>query len=386
MKKLFLALIILLLFISLQISGQTWSGLTRLTWNTGVSDYPSIAVDTSDKIHVVWEDNTLDNYYFEIYYKRSTDGGSSWSGVTRLTWSKTTSTETSIAADTKNGIHVVWRCGKSGNYEIYYKRSTDGGSSWSGLTRLTWNSGWSASPSIVADIGSGIHVVWHDFTPGNAEIYYKRSLDSGATWSGVTRLTWNTGNSFRPSIAADTSGGIHVVWHDSTPGNDEIFYRRSTDSGTEWSALTRLSWNTGNSSFPAIAADTSSGIHVVWEDDTVGDGDIFYTRSTNSGATWTKRLTQLTWNAGKFLYPSIAADSGSGIHLVWADDRMGDWEIFYKQSTDSGGNWSGVTRLTWNAGDSWRSRLIAVNPGVGLHVVWEDNTPGNYEIFYKNRK
>lgn len=386
MKKIFFVFIILLLFISFQVSSQTWSGLTRLTWNSGWSTQPSIAADTGGRIHVVWGDNTPGIYICEIYYKRSTDGGSSWSGITRLTWSKTTSTETSIAADTKNGIHTVWRCGKSGNYEIYYKRSTDGGSSWSGITRLTWNSGWSASPSIAANTGSGIHVVWHDFTPGNADIYYKRSFDSGATWSGVTRLTWNTGNSFRPCIAVDTSGGIHVVWQDDTPGNNEIFYRRSTDSGTEWSVLTRLSWNSGSSNSPAISTDTSKGIHVVWEDGTVEDGDIFYTRSTNSGATWSKRLTRLTWNAGNFLYPSVASDSGSGIHLVWADDRMGNSEIFYKHSTDSGGNWSDVTRLTWNTGDSWRARLIAENPGGGLHVVWEDNTPGNQEIFYKNRK
>ena len=39
-------------------------------------------------------------------------------------------------------------------------------------------------------------------------------------------------------------------------------------------------------------------------------------------------------------------------------------------------------RLTWNYGGS-RSPAIAVDPSGNLHVVWSDDTPGNYEIFYK---
>jgi hypothetical protein len=47
------------------------------------------------------------------------------------------------------------------------------GQSWSVITRLTWNAGWSMWPSITADTDNRIHVVWHDDTQGNGEIYYK---------------------------------------------------------------------------------------------------------------------------------------------------------------------------------------------------------------------
>ncbi|HDT11228.1 MAG TPA: hypothetical protein ENN58_00670 [bacterium] len=98
-------------------------------------------------------------------------------------------------------------------------------SAWT-FKRLTWNSGSSQYPAIAVDSNNHIHVVWQDWTPGNQEIFYKKSTDSGANWSSQTRLTWNSGNSAYPAIAVGSDNHIHVVWHDFTPGNWEIFYKK----------------------------------------------------------------------------------------------------------------------------------------------------------------
>ena len=71
-----------------------------------------------------------------------------------------------------------------------------------------------------------VHVIWNDLTPGNFEIYYKKSLNGGTTWSGIARLTWNSGSSYSPDIAIDDNSDIHIVWHDDTPGDYEIYYRK----------------------------------------------------------------------------------------------------------------------------------------------------------------
>jgi hypothetical protein len=97
--------------------------------------------------------------------------------------------------------------------------------SWSGVIRLTWNSSLSVSPSIAADPGNGIHVVWSDYSPGHEEIFYKKSPGRGTTWLPAARLTWNSGNSYYTSLALDSGNGIHVVWQDETPGASEIYYR-----------------------------------------------------------------------------------------------------------------------------------------------------------------
>src|SRR4030095_12008333 len=84
-----------------------------------------------------------------------------------------------------------------------------------------------------------------------------------------------------------------------------------------------------------------------------------------------------------FNYKSIAADGPqqSEVHAVWYDDRDGNFEIYYKRSPDQGLSWGSDTRLTTNLGTSWFSTITV--SGMQVHVVWMDNRDGNYEIYYK---
>ncbi len=127
-------------------------------------------------------------------------------------------------------MHVVWHDNRDGNYEIYYKRSTDAGVSWGADTRLTNNTASSEYPSVAVS-GSVVHVVWRDDRDGNYEIYYKRSTDAGVSWGADTRLTNNTAYSSYPSVAVSGSV-VHVVWHDNRDGNWEIYYKRNPTGNT----------------------------------------------------------------------------------------------------------------------------------------------------------
>jgi hypothetical protein len=106
-----------------------------------------------------------------------------------------------------------------------------------------------------------------------------------ADWTPAKRLTWNSGISQYPAIALDSLGRLHVVWSDDTPGNKEIYYKKSTDGGTTWLPNQRLTWNSGGSKWPAIAIDSSDNLHIVWEDTTLtpGNGEIYYRQSTDGG-------------------------------------------------------------------------------------------------------
>jgi hypothetical protein len=380
MKKKLTFIIVIGAFLLIQpISAQTWTSTKRLIWNSGKSENPSLAVDSSNNIHVVWLDDTPGNY--EIYYKRSTNGGVSWSGTERLTWNSGSSSYPTIAVDSSNNIHLVWYDYTPGDSEIFYKRSTNAGGSWSEIKRLTWNAGGSLYPTIAVDSSNNVHVVWHDYTPGTVEIYYKRSTNGGIKWGGVKRLTWNSGESFAPEIAVDSSNNIHVVWYDFTPGNPEIYYKKSTDVGVTWSGVKRITWNSAESRDSAVAVDVSNNIHVVWYDGTPGNYEIFYKRSTNGGLSWSGSK-RLTWNFGGSFSPGIAVDSSNNIHVTWYDFSPGNYEIFYRRSTNGGIKWEGVKRLIWNSGDSKHS-AIAVDSNKNIHVVWDDVTPGNIEIFYR---
>ncbi|MBA7625796.1 hypothetical protein ES703_33228 [subsurface metagenome] len=78
-----------------------------------------------------------------------------------------------VAAE-EDTVHVVWYDTRDGNWEIYYKRSTNGGTSWGTDNRLTDDPASSLYPSVAVS-GSYVHVTWCDERDANLEIYYKRN-------------------------------------------------------------------------------------------------------------------------------------------------------------------------------------------------------------------
>ena len=334
----FLFLILNSQFLILNCFAQ-WQPDVRLT-NDPAASYTSpnnawcIAAN-GDLVHVVWLDERDGN--FEIYYKRSTDGGSSWGPDTRLT-NNTASSDYPSVSVSGSVVHIVWRDNRDGNAEIYYNRSTDGGVSWGADTRLTNAPAESHTPSVSLS-GQVVHVVWEDNRDGNREIYYKRSTDAGVSWSADTRLTNNSAASYSPSVSVSGSV-VHVVWFDSRDGNLEIYYKRSTDGGVSWGADARLTNNTAVSGNPSVSV-SGSVIHVVWNDNRDGNPEMYYKRSTDGGVSW-EADTRLTNNTADSQNPSVSV-SGLAVHVVWFDYRNGNGEIYYKR--DPTGNPVGIINI-----------------------------------------
>jgi hypothetical protein len=369
MKKKLTLILVIGQFLFLQtLNAQTWSATKRLTWTTGWSYTPELAKDSNDYLYIVWSDYTPGPD--EIYYKKSTNGGQTWQ-TKRLTWTPSYSYVPDIYIDTSDHIHVVWYDLTPGNWEIFYKKSTNGGATWI-TKRITWNSGESKNPVVSADSSGDIHVLWNDNTFGTYEIFHKKSTDGGATWSAARRLTWLLGYSIFPEVCIDLSDNVHVVWHDLTPGNFEIYYKKSTDGGATWNTK-RITWNSGDSMRPLIVTDSNNHLHFVWDDKTPGSQGTIYRRSTDSGDTWETK--KIIWDGVR---PDLAISSVDNIYLV----TQNGGEIYYQKSTNSGQDWTSAKRITWNSGES-RNPKVVTDSGEDIHVVWADNTPGNYEIYYK---
>ncbi|MEO8666552.1 MAG: exo-alpha-sialidase [Ignavibacteria bacterium] len=367
----------ILVFFTAKSSQAQWQADIRLTNDHAVSntsDNNARCVESSGNVvHVVWKDNRDGNY--EIYYKQSIDGGISWGTDTRLTHNTANSLLPTLYV-AGSVVNIVWQDNRDGNYEIYYKRSTDGGIHWGTDTRLTSNSAISRNPSMTGFL-STVNIVWRDNRDGNYEIYYKHSTDGGMHWGADTRLTNNPADSYNPSISQNASF-VNVVWQDNRDGNYEIYYKRSTDGGIVWETDARLTNNFAVSYNPIVSVSDST-VHVIWRDAREGNYDLFYKRSSDGGINWGID-TRLTHNTADSLVFS-AAISGLAIHLVWEDNRDGNYEIYYKRSTNAGVTWEGDTRLTNNHAFSFYA-FVSVS-GSAVHVVWYDNRDGNDEIYYK---
>ncbi|MDH4210332.1 MAG: T9SS type A sorting domain-containing protein [candidate division WOR-3 bacterium] len=328
---------------------------------------------SGDMVHVVWHDDRDGNT--EIYYKRSTDNGMIWEADSRITEDAAWSERPSVAV-CDSIIHVAWYDGRIGPPRIYYKRSLDNGATWGPDIGLTPTAGVGYHPS-VAVCDSIVHVVWTDMRAG-PQIYYARSLDNGATWGTDTIITPAAPPAGKNLASVAVSDSIvHVVWMDMRAA-PQIYYTRSLDNGTSWETDRPITPAT--SQFPSVAVSDSI-VHVVYADFRFGvdSPKIFHTRSLDDGTNWETEV--MLADSFASWYPSVAV-SGSHVHVVWPDDRNEDpSEIYYKCSFDDGVNWGVDTRLTDNVSES-REPSVAVS-GSHVHVVWHDDRDGNWEIYYK---
>ncbi len=326
-------------------------------------------------VHAVWVDFRF-GASGEIFYKRSTNKGVNWGADTRLTDNIGSSIQGNIAVSGQF-VHLVWRDSHHGNPEIYYKRSTDGGTSWEAEVRISNDPDGSRYP-MVAVSGQTVHIIFDDERHGGTEVYYRRSSDNGANWGSETRLTNVTGASYLCSIAVE-GHNVHITWEDSRDGaNREIYYKRSTDGGLSWGADTRLTNDPAKSYFSSIAV-SEQVVHVMWNDERNGNMEIYYKRSTDGGANWSAD-TRMTNNATESEMACVTA-FGQSVHLVW-QDAPGQVEIMYRRSTDGGLSWDPQVQLSASSYLSWYP-TVAVGDSV-VHVVWEDFRDGSSaEIYYK---
>ena len=356
-------------------ASQSFGTPINLSNNTGSSFNPQIAT-SGNNVYVTWADGTPGN--FDIFFAVSNNNGVSFDTPINLSNNTSPSSTPQIAAS-GNNVYVTWAdgitIGPSSNAEIFFRASTNNGTSFAPFINLSNNSGNSQLPQIAA-IGSNVYVTWEDRTPGNQEIFFRASTNNGTSFGLFQNLSNNTALSRLPQIA--TSGNnVYVTWADGTPGNFDIFFAVSNNNGVSFGTPINLSNNTGSSFNQQIAA-SGNNVYVTWDDNTPGATDIFFAVSNNNGTSFGPPIN-LSNNAGNSAFPQIAA-SGSNVYVTWQDNTPGNRDILFAVSNNNGTSFAIPINLSNNIGDSLEPQIAA--SGNNVYVTWEDNTPGNIDIFF----
>ncbi|MFH1050345.1 MAG: T9SS type A sorting domain-containing protein [bacterium] len=307
--------------------GLTWGNDIRLTNDTAQSKNPGIAL-SGNNLYLIFDDTRDSNR--EIYFKKSTDYGNTWGEDVRLTFDTSTSWAPSIEVNESN-IHVVWadkRGGAIGN--IFYKKSSDGGVTWSDDKALTNDpaDSYNVSTSVFE---SNIYVVWNDTRSYSlGDIFYISSSDAGESWTKEMNITASFTTSWFPTIMSNGSD-LYLIWSDSRAGGVELYYMHSTDKGDSWEEEMRLTNANYYSQWASLAVNCSN-LYLVWQDSRSGNEEIYYKFSTDNGKTWSDDLLLSDNIATMSLRPNIVI-SDSIIHVIWTDMRDNpNGEIYYKRN------------------------------------------------------
>ena len=259
-------------------------------------------------------------------------------------------------------------------------------------TSETFATTYSTQRKLVRLSDDTLYAVYFKQLAGKYQVYVKKSVDEGATWTDETRISTYAGmegyHQLNPSIARDSDDYLHVVWHGRATGFTsyaQIWYSKYTDS---WSAPVRISTYPGmdenwHQESPAIAVDSNDYLHVVWygtaEDPYDWYNQIWYANYTDS---WGTPVRISTYDVGGRVddqwEASITVDSNDYIHVAWWGAATGFPlpQIWYAKYTDS---WATPVRISTytNMEDySQAAPSIAVDCDDNVHVVWSGKASG----------
>jgi hypothetical protein len=266
-------------------AGTSWSAGTFWQFNSPKQQDKEWAITDfthgprGNWIYVAWTE--FDNYgstnpldSSRILFARSTDGGASFTGITRLSQrggdcnDEDYTTEGSVPAVGPNGeIYVAWS-GQQGmnNFKIFFDKSTDGGTTWlaNDIIAASQPGGWDLGSGTSGGTGvlgiyrgNGLPVTVCDISnsPYRGTIYINyldsvgtrdrdvkivKSTNGGLNWSAPIRVNNDAAGreQFFTWLAVDqVTGSLYCVFYDRRNYSDtqtDVFLATSTDGGTTW--------------------------------------------------------------------------------------------------------------------------------------------------------
>ncbi len=278
--------------------GSTWTAATTI--GTGADDIPLDKAITcnGNYVHVHYaknEDNV--NSPPTLWYIRSSDGGTTWDSPVQM-WDGTDDGNNRFIRGTiaitknTNYTHMLWVSHSNVDFStngIYFRKSTDNGTTWSSKVKLFSATASSPGrPDLCIENGI-MHLTWTDTRNGTVsgnggETYYSRSIDSGSTWSTEVNLSnTTTHDTLRPGIAA-IDNVVVSVWQYPI-GTEDIYVVRSTDSGVSWGSPVVLYANTGNQEHASVASHNNI-FAVVFGNRNDSPDAVYTSISKDYGVTW----------------------------------------------------------------------------------------------------
>lgn len=195
---------------------------------------------------------------------------------------------------------------------------------------------------------SGLHAVWSQKSGEEWDIYYKKSQDGGNTWTQPIKLFENGQNNnyfYEAEITSQDNGLVYVVtlgYSLKDKGGDTyiwtVFGRRSLDGGNTWEDIQKLD----NAKLLAVDPDIiSRGDNILI---TFSKASLRSLYSNNRGANFTKYSIINDNIKGAATHSSIAADQNR-FYVAWTHDRHNKGDKFYNVFFDK----SYYAPLLWGA-------------------------------------
>jgi hypothetical protein len=329
-------------------------------------------------------------------------------------------TRYSMAIDSKGYPHIAWddmlevKANEVSSREVFYAKWN--GSSWVSINgkpvsmaecNVSVNTGESKYPVLALDSSDRPNICWADDYGGNFDIYFVKW--DGSKWVNVVNQPYpenlanvsrSKGFSEYPSLVLDKNSNPVICWDDDTVGNLEVLLIRW--NGREWTTAegqpynettANITKNAGTSEYASLALDADGNPCVTWDDTSTKGTEIMYIKYDGTawvganGKPYTAENANVSKNLGFSEYPSLAIDSKGNPHIAWDDDTPGNMEVFYTRW--NGEYWVNAQGQEYDGENANVSRnqglseypYLAIDAEDNACIVWDDNTFDYTDIY-----
>jgi hypothetical protein len=323
-----------------------------ITNNTAPQNEPSVRISRKDPNRVVaaWRDFRIGTNpaVRRVGYSYSTNGGTTWATTALidsmlLGGGLLRNSDASVTSDTAGNFYIttIGLNNSNGNDVLAIFKSTDGGVTFPSGQVLA--SGASEDKEMVtcdnvpgSPFKNNIYISWSRLAL-SPDIRLIRSTNGGQTWSTPANVSSSATDGQGSDPAVGVNGEVYVVWNGGF-GVDVQEFNKSTDGGLTFGTSVAVASGpspnvpfsqSGFTAFPSIACDVSGGprngyIYVSWCDNRNADADVFISRSTDHGSTWSSALrvnNDQLGNGKCQAWPWIAVNNQGLISIVFYDTR-----------------------------------------------------------------
>lgn len=257
-------------------SASAWTRPRRL----GGSYYNAIAADSKGILHAFYNESVAgaeegNRLLSEIFYRRSTDGGQTWTVHANLAQLPGGDERMQVKVDGRDRVHVVWDHGSDWYLGLdqpdvgVYRRSDDGGETWRDPVFFSSADG----PVVQTTLGlAGDNPIVVYRSAVGTTVYYQSSTDGGNTWNPPQIIPEVRARDPEErgldsyAMATDSAGRVHLVMPGFLEGSITPIpmLLHLSWNGQSWSVPEIVSATPNRPMWPRLAVAGGNQLHAVW--------------------------------------------------------------------------------------------------------------------------
>lgn len=335
--------------------GSVLMGLLLVGQAQAMSPAQAAIAAEGSNVYAVWWDATYGSV--SICFRRSNDGGATWSALKRLDIGEVSAPVIAVSAP---NVYIAYQKYESPFMGIYVIKSEDRGKTWGSPVFVSAPSVSCSGVTLSAAL-SRVHVYWTQFYGSTLLIGHNGSMDGGQTWAGCGYIPDTSG--YRYAACASAAGPADTLsWRDGTSGGWG-YYRHEADSWTLWMRTVDGIQREG---LQTDCSDTASGL--IWTEAAIGASTVYFSRvEFDPVIPWTEKVAL---SRAVYCESPRLAHADASVYAAWGGDvppTILD-AVYFTRSTDKGLTWKPDKRLSPAGHSCLGVRLAAA--GSNVYVTW----------------